>query len=59
MTGDPDDVRKDFGTVVNMKAAELKRWLDTEESKSVGWSGGARKSTAVAVNPSGTRWAAT
>jgi hypothetical protein len=44
MTGDPDDVRKEFGTVVNMKAAELKRWLDTEESKSVGWAGGARKS---------------
>jgi hypothetical protein len=35
------DVRKEFGEAVNMTAAQLRRWLDTEESRSVGDKGGA------------------
>lgn len=30
-------IRKDFATVVNMSAGELDRWLETDESHSVGW----------------------
>ncbi|PZG23470.1 DUF3140 domain-containing protein [Nonomuraea aridisoli] len=37
MTGGGDgDVAAEFGRAVNMTAAELERWLATEESKSVG-----------------------
>ena len=36
---DRDKVRKDFGVVVNMSAAEIERWLRTKESRSVGWKG--------------------
>ena len=36
---DKDKVRKDFDKAVNMTAAELKKWLGTKESKSVGWKG--------------------
>jgi len=32
-------IRDDFRSVVNMTPAALKRWLDTEESWSVGWKG--------------------
>jgi hypothetical protein len=34
------DVRREFGDAVNMTAAQLRRWLDTEESRSVGDKGG-------------------
>ena len=33
-------IRHDFGEAVTMKPAELERWLGTDESKSVGDSGG-------------------
>ncbi|MFI7611718.1 DUF3140 domain-containing protein [Nonomuraea terrae] len=36
MTGGDKDVAAEFGQAVNMTAAELERWLATEESKSVG-----------------------
>ena len=36
---DRDKVRKDFDEAVNMTASELKKWLDTKESRTVGWKG--------------------
>ena len=38
-TLDRDEVVRDFHQAVNMSAAELTRWLDTEESREVGWKG--------------------
>lgn len=32
-------IRKDFDEAVNMTPAELEKWLDTDESKEVGWKG--------------------
>jgi len=40
MTVDPrerDEARAEFERSVNMSGSELKRWLETEESRSVGW----------------------
>jgi hypothetical protein len=37
---DRDGVRDEFTTAVNMTARELERWLETEESRSVGASAG-------------------
>lgn len=34
---DRDKVRKDFDKAVNMTAAEIDKWLRTDESRSVGW----------------------
>jgi hypothetical protein len=31
------EIRTAFHQAVNMAARELERWLDTEESQSVGW----------------------
>jgi Protein of unknown function (DUF3140) len=31
------EIRAEFGRVVNMTPAELERWLETEESRGVGW----------------------
>ncbi|PYE85800.1 DUF3140 domain-containing protein [Pseudoroseicyclus aestuarii] len=39
------EVRKEFGEVVNMSPSELEDWLETEESKSVGDTGGDGEST--------------
>jgi Protein of unknown function (DUF3140) len=39
------EIRHDFGEAVTMTAAELKRWLRTDESQSVGDSGGNGEST--------------
>ncbi|MCJ1709173.1 DUF3140 domain-containing protein [Microbacterium sp. VKM Ac-2923] len=36
MSDDDDQTRKDFDEAVTMTASELKKWLDTDESKSVG-----------------------
>ncbi len=36
MTKDKTDTRTQFDDIVNMTAKELRRWLDTDESKSVG-----------------------
>lgn len=33
------DVRSDFADAVNMAPAELEDWLDTDESRRVGWKG--------------------
>lgn len=35
-----DDVRKKFFALVNLAPKELERWLETEQSKSVGWDAG-------------------
>lgn len=41
-----EDIQKEFNDLVNMSAAELKKWLDTEESQSVGQKkDGAKEST--------------
>jgi hypothetical protein len=36
---DRDQVRRDFEDSVNMTAPELKAWLETRESRGVGWKG--------------------
>src|SRR5438045_6230579 len=36
---DKVQVRKDFAEAVNMTASESDDWLDTRESRSVGWKG--------------------
>jgi hypothetical protein len=35
-----DDIRHAFDDVVNMTPKELERWLETDESKAVGWGDG-------------------
>jgi hypothetical protein len=43
---DNTDTKKEFDDAVNMTASELEKWLDTDESKSVGQkSGGSGEST--------------
>jgi hypothetical protein len=37
MTLDHDRIYREFGTAVNMDAAELEAWLETAESRRVGW----------------------
>jgi len=34
---DRDEIRRRFGESVNMAPAELERWLETDESRKVGW----------------------
>lgn len=34
--GSDDTVRAEFGQLVNMSAAELRKWLDSEDSRGVG-----------------------
>ena len=34
---DREEIAKEFSDAVNMQPAELEKWLDTEESRSVGW----------------------
>ncbi len=41
--GDHEDIDRAFREAVNMAPRELETWLDTEESRSVGWSDGAKK----------------
>jgi hypothetical protein len=36
---DRDKVREDFAEAVNMSAAEIERWLKTDESRKVGFKG--------------------
>ena len=36
MADDDDAIWKEFRDTVNMTAAELEKWLDTDESKDVG-----------------------
>jgi hypothetical protein len=40
----PDDVRHEFDDVVNMTPKELEDWLQTDESKAVGWDDGGGES---------------
>ncbi|MDP5181200.1 DUF3140 domain-containing protein [Blastococcus sp. BMG 814] len=42
---DPDTIRREFGEAVNMTAGELEKWLETEESQSVGQKDGDGEST--------------
>jgi len=37
---DPDEVYTEFRSVVNMSPATLETWLASDESQSVGWTGG-------------------
>lgn len=39
MSNDPEKVNSDFKSVVNMTARKLEEWLQTEESKKVGYKG--------------------
>ena len=39
MADDQDKIAKDFNEAVNMTAGELEKFLETEESKEVGWKG--------------------
>ncbi len=39
MADDNDQIYKDFGEAVNMTPAELESFLDTDDSKRVGWKG--------------------
>ena len=36
---DREKIRRDFDDAVNMSAAELEDWLETQESQKVGWKG--------------------
>jgi hypothetical protein len=40
VSDDNDDTRKEFDDAVNMTAGELEKWLDTDESKTVGQKSG-------------------
>jgi hypothetical protein len=42
---DPGTTRREFGEAVTMTAAELEKWLATEESRSVGQKDGGDEST--------------
>ncbi len=42
---DRDTIRHEFAEAVNMTAAELQQWLETEESQSVGQKDGGSEST--------------
>ena len=39
MADDNAQIAKDFDAAVNMPPAALEKWLDTDESKAVGWKG--------------------
>lgn len=39
MSADPDQVVADFKAAVNMPPSALEKWLTSEDSRSVGWSG--------------------
>lgn len=45
MSDDNADTKKDFDDAVNMTASELEKWLDSDESKSVGQKSGGGEST--------------
>lgn len=38
-TDEKADIRKDFAEVVNMSPSEIEKWLDSDDSKAVGWKG--------------------
>ncbi|KTS12101.1 DNA-binding protein [Methylobacterium indicum] len=45
-TTDHEETWQAFREAVNMSPGELEKWLDSEESRSVGWSDGAKKESA-------------
>lgn len=38
-TDERADIRKDFADAVNMSPSEIEKWLDSDDSKAVGWKG--------------------
>jgi hypothetical protein len=42
---DAEEIRRSFAEAVNMSAAELEKWLGTDESQEVGWAKGGPKSS--------------
>src|SRR5690348_16323576 len=44
-----DDIWRRFGQAVNMTPAELEDWLETEESRKVGWKGADGKGSGESV----------
>lgn len=52
---DRKKVREDFSRAVNMSAAEIEKWLDTDESKKVGWKGARGKAHESIGHASGRR----
>lgn len=49
MADDQDQIYKDFAEAVNMAPAELEHFLDTDDSKRVGWKGEDGKSSGESV----------
>lgn len=52
---DRDKVRKDFDEAVNMAAAEIEKWLRTDESREVGYKGADGSSRESVGHASGRR----
>lgn len=52
---DRDRIRADFDKAVNMTASELKSWLASKDSKSVGWKGADGKARESVGHASGRR----
>jgi len=52
---DPDKVRRDFAGAVNMTAGEIENWLETDESRKVGWKGPDGKNNESVGHASGRR----
>ena len=38
-TDEQADIRKDFAEAINMTPAALEKWLDSDDSRAVGWKG--------------------
>ncbi len=49
MPDDHDDIAKDFAEAVNMAPAELEKFLDSDDSKRVGWKGNDGKGSGESV----------
>ncbi|WP_066517321.1 DUF3140 domain-containing protein [Sphingobium cloacae] len=52
---DRDQIARDFAAAVNMGVEELAEWLDTPESKAVGWKGADGKARESVGHASGRR----
>lgn len=52
---DEDKVARDFSGLVNMTRAELASWLETDESRRVGWKGAKGKAAESIGHASGRR----
>lgn len=50
-----EKIRRDFKAAVNMSAAELEDWLETQESRKVGWKGADGKARESVGHASGRR----